>query len=322
MPSAHVGGPSFAPDKASSMNRLHALLLLLVTLALMQVASAAAAPAEPSPRFCTTVHVDEEVCIERDSYVRDVCIAISRLAARWDLPKGFFARLIWQESRFDASAFSPAGAQGIAQFMPGRAQMRGLTDPFDPAAALASSAEYLSALGTRFGNLGLAAAAYNGGENRLDRYVSNGGGPLPLETRAYVNLITGHPVDQWLLAAPEVDYALAKDIDFHSACLDMAEATAIPMLVARPAHWQPWGALILQSASPEVARAGFERDRHRFASVLQSEELMLITVRNPRFGNGRRYSAMVGRQTRAEAQALCQRLVAAGGRCVVQKNYP
>lgn len=297
------------------------ILRTLACLALLQGGALGAEESGSEARFCTAVAV-ESVCIGQDDYVADVCGAIARLAVRWELPEGFFARLIWQESRFDPSALSPAGAQGIAQFMPGTARMRGLSDPFDPAAALASSAEYLNALRGRFGNLGLAAAAYNGGENRIARYVGNGGGPLPLETRAYVRLITGHPVERWLAEAPEVDYGLAGAEDFHSACLDMAAATAPPLLVAGHAAWQPWGALILQSASPEVARAGFERDRQRFATVLEAEELMLITVRNPRFGNGRRYSAMVGRPTRAEADALCQRLLAAGGRCIVQKTQP
>ena len=61
------------------------------------------------------------------------------------------------------------GAQGIAQFMPGTARRRGLDDPFDAKKALAASAAYLAELRTSFGNLGLAAAAYNAGEGKRMR---------------------------------------------------------------------------------------------------------------------------------------------------------
>ena len=79
-------------------------------------------------------------------------------AAENALPVEFFARVIWQESRFDARAVSPKGAQGIAQFMPRTASWRGLADPFDPIESLRHSAAYLRELLSRFGKLGLAAA--------------------------------------------------------------------------------------------------------------------------------------------------------------------
>ena len=57
--------------------------------------------------------------------VARICRLIEVNAETHDLPKDFFARLIWKESRFDPDAVSPAGAEGIAQFMPGTAKMRG-----------------------------------------------------------------------------------------------------------------------------------------------------------------------------------------------------
>jgi soluble lytic murein transglycosylase-like protein len=88
-------------------------------------------------------------------------------AAENGLPVEFFARVIWQESRFNARAVSPKGASGIAQFMPQTASWHGLADPFDPIEALRHSAAYLRELRDRFGNLGLAAAAYNAGPGRV-----------------------------------------------------------------------------------------------------------------------------------------------------------
>ena len=92
-------------------------------------------------------------------------------AAENALPVEFFARVIWQESRFDAQAVSPKGAAGIAQFMPATASWHGLADPFEPAEALRHSAAYLRELLDRFGNLGLAAAAYNAGPGRVSAWT-------------------------------------------------------------------------------------------------------------------------------------------------------
>jgi soluble lytic murein transglycosylase-like protein len=82
---------------------------------------------------------------------------LEQAAAENALPVEFFARLIWQESRFDARAVSSRGAKGIAQFMPHTANSHGLGDPFNPIEALRHSAAYLRELRKRFGNLGLAA---------------------------------------------------------------------------------------------------------------------------------------------------------------------
>src|ERR1700758_4182569 len=90
----------------------------------------------------------------------EICRTIEQSAAENGLPVEFFARVIWQESRFNAFAVSNKGAQGIAQFMPRTAGARGLLDPFDPIEALHHSAAYLHELMDQFGNLGLAAAGY------------------------------------------------------------------------------------------------------------------------------------------------------------------
>ena len=120
------------------------------------------------------------------SFAADVCAIIAGRAADNGLPPDFIARLIAVESRFNPNAVSPAGAQGIAQFMPGTARLRRLADPFDPAPALAAAIDYLGELKARFGNLGLAAAAYNAGEGGAARFLAGRG--LPLETEDYVRI--------------------------------------------------------------------------------------------------------------------------------------
>jgi len=125
-----------------------------------------------------------------------LCTMLAAAAHDNDLPLSFFSNLIWQESRFALRAMSPAGALGIAQFMPKTAAMVGLADPLDPLQALPASARLLHDLQQRYGNVGLAAAAYNAGEGRLNSWLHRGG-VLPRETRNYVLTITGLPVEQW-----------------------------------------------------------------------------------------------------------------------------
>lgn len=131
----------------------------------------------------------------------EICQLIEQAASGEALPFEFFARLIWQESRFNPQAVSPAGAQGIAQFMPKTANGRGLANPFEPAAALQESAEFLRELRQQFGNLGLAAAAYNAGPKRVHDWLAKRSS-LPRETQNYVQIITGHSPEKWAAAEP------------------------------------------------------------------------------------------------------------------------
>jgi soluble lytic murein transglycosylase-like protein len=132
-----------------------------------------AVPVEPQPPAANPPTAD------------DICRTLEQSAAENALPVEFFARVIWQESRFNARAVSPKGASGIAQFMPQTASWHGLADPFDPIEALRHSAGYLRELRDRFGNLGLAAAAYNAGPGRVSAWLASHH-PLPDETRNYV----------------------------------------------------------------------------------------------------------------------------------------
>jgi hypothetical protein len=124
-------------------------------------------------------------------------------ATRENLPVVFFLNLIQQESSFERFAVSRAGALGIAQFMPRVASWRGLENPFEPVRALNESAHYLAELRNEFGNLGLAAAAYNAGPTRLREHLQRGRG-LPAETRNYVLTITGAPIEEWTKSADHV----------------------------------------------------------------------------------------------------------------------
>jgi Transglycosylase SLT domain len=119
-------------------------------------------------------------------------------AAANRLPASFLARILWQESRLRIEATSPAGAEGVAQFMPRTAAEHGLADPREPAPAIAAAARLLADLKIQFGNLGLAAAAYNAGTGRVMKWLRRQS-DLPAETRLYVAAVTGRPVEEWSL---------------------------------------------------------------------------------------------------------------------------
>ncbi len=125
-----------------------------------------------------------------------MCDAVVSVARANDLPIPFFANLIWQESNFDIKSISRAGALGVAQYMPQTANEQGLLNPFEPIHALHVAGKFLRRLQAQFGNLGLAAAAYNAGPRRVTDWVAKRGA-LPGETRTYVVRITGRQAEQW-----------------------------------------------------------------------------------------------------------------------------
>ena len=86
-----------------------------------------------------------------------------RAAARWNVSAALLAAQLMAESNFNPFAVSPAGAQGIAQFIPTTAASYGLRDPFDPVEAMDAQAHLMSDLIRRLGSPQLALAAYNAG---------------------------------------------------------------------------------------------------------------------------------------------------------------
>jgi len=130
---------------------------------------------------------------------REICDTLAESAKSNDLPAPFFIRLLFQESGFRPEVVSRAGAQGVAQFMPDTSASMGLINPFDPVQAIPTSARLLRSLFQQFGNLGLAAAAYNAGPKRIEEWLTKKG-KLPQETQAYVRAITGRPIETWKVA--------------------------------------------------------------------------------------------------------------------------
>ncbi|MBL8577801.1 MAG: transglycosylase SLT domain-containing protein [Mesorhizobium sp.] len=247
-----------------------------------------------------------------------ICTLLEREADRNGIPKDFFARLIFKESRFDPGAVSPAGAEGIAQFMPGTAAMRGLDDSFDIEKALPASAKYLGELKDRFGNLGLASAAYNAGEGRVSRWLSSGGF-LPLETENYVLDIMGEPADVFA----EPSYAgtvqpLHPTVAFAKACRNLP-VTMSAVVAMSSIHTKPWGIQVAGNARRNAAIRQWERVKGRFSALLSGHDPVVSRVRSARVPRGI-YAVRIGAESRKEADKICDRLRQAGGACVVMRN--
>ncbi|EYD76238.1 SLT domain protein [Rubellimicrobium mesophilum DSM 19309] len=272
--------------------------------------------ARPTGQRCAR---DGAVCIAQISYDADVCRAIEDAARSEELDPGFFARLLWRESLFDAGAVSPAGAQGIAQFIPATAARRGLADPFNPAEAILASADYLKDLERQFGNLGLAAAAYNAGEERVARYLAGLSG-LPGETRAYVVAITGEPADIWRDGPlPSPDYALEHGKPFQDACLAKARSRLMPSLEPEAPPLLPWGVILAAQGSRDAAERQARQMSDRLGDLVAGERIDYSRGRVPGLAQ-RRHIAQIGRDTRAEAEDLCGRIRAEGAVCMVLRN--
>jgi soluble lytic murein transglycosylase-like protein len=247
-----------------------------------------------------------------------ICNLIETHAARQQLSADFLARLIWKESRFDPNAISPAGAEGIAQFMPGTAAARGLADSFDIDQAIPASATYLSELKTSFGNLGLAAAAYNAGENRVSRWL-NRGGFLPMETENYVLDIMGEPVDKFSdVAYAGIVQPLDPKANFRDACrrLPMLESAVVAMATV---NVKPWGVQVAGNFRRNVAVRQWQKLQGRYHALLADYEPVVSRVRSP-LGRRGIYAVRIGVDDRANANIICQQIRGAGGACVVVRN--
>jgi hypothetical protein len=254
--------------------------------------------------------------------VDDICRALEEDAAENELPVEFFARVIWQESRFNARAVSRAGAQGIAQFMPRTAAERGLLDPFDPVQALPKSAEFLRELRGQFGNLGLAAAAYNAGPQRVRDWMA-GSRTLPAETRNYVLAITGIPVDEWARSGQrEPVQPAAPNCTQMMAMLRRAPNPFVQKLEERVnlVAGSPWGVQLSAGFSRDHALASYASLAKRYAEVLSGRDPSLLSTVLRSRGTRPFYQVRVGTETREAANALCSNIRRAGGACMVLRN--
>ncbi|QPF88201.1 transglycosylase SLT domain-containing protein [Bradyrhizobium genosp. L] len=291
-----------------------------------------AAPAEQTPPQAAekAATPDKPADDARETDAREaMCLMIESAARANDLPLEFFARVIWQESRFQPDAVGPVTrngqrAQGIAQFMPGTANERGLLDPFNPVQALPKSAEYLSELRNQFGNLGLAAAAYNAGPRRIQDWLG-GAGYMPIETRNYVSAITGSSVDDWAAAGRNGKMPERGSTRSCRELMALLRRAPNPFVAGLEQHItlsaaKVWGVQLAAGFSRDKALAMYARAMKRLSAVIGDQDPSLLGSRLRSRGAATFYQVRIGADTRPEADALCGRIRKAGGACFVLKN--
>jgi hypothetical protein len=316
--------------------------LTCVAAAIFLSLSKAASAEDPSPAMTGVAHPSvEELAIPLDRQqetrlatdtqtLESICLMVEAAARANDLPLEFFARVIWQESRFQLNIEGPVTrsgqrAQGIAQFMPGTASERRLLDPFDPVQALPKSAEFLAELRGQFGNLGLAAAAYNAGPRRVQEWLA-GAGPMPQETRNYVSAITGSTIEDWAKAgkggkAPEA----APPTTCHDliALLKRAPNSFVAELEQRIqlSAAKLWGVQLAAGFDRNRAMASYARAMRRLRPVIGDQDPSLLSTVYRSRGTRTFYQVRIGEDTRPAADALCNRIRVAGEACFVLKNH-
>jgi hypothetical protein len=296
------------------------------------------APAAADPRV---VHPSvEELAIPNaetkdtgDAGTREaMCLMVESAARSNNLPVEFFARVIWQESRFQSDAVGPMTrsgqrAQGIAQFMPGTASERRLLDPFDPVQALPKSAEFLNELRNQFGNLGLAAAAYNAGPRRVQDWLAGTGG-MPQETRNYVVAITGSSVDDWAAASRSGKPTERAPTTSSLGCRELMallRRAPNPFVTELEQHVKLsaaklWGVQLAAGFSRDKALAMYARAIKRLSAVIGDQDPSLLSSVLRNRGTRTFYQVRIGADTRPAADDLCNRIRHAGGACFVLRN--
>jgi len=314
--------------------RLASCLVVALLLPLCRAASAD----DTGDRTGIVVPSVEELAIpsqpptpaEVESATREaICLMVESAARANDLPLEYFARVIWQESRFQSDAVGPVTrsgerAQGIAQFMPGTASERRLLDPFDPVQALPKSAEFLNELREQFGNLGLAAAAYNAGPRRVQDWLA-GSGPMPQETRNYVAVITGSSVDEWAKAGRGAKPPPSSPPTSCRELMALLKRAPNPFVTQLEQHVELaaaklWGVQLAGGFDRNRALAMYARAVKGLSAIIGDRDPSLLSSVIRTRGTRPFYQVRIGADTRPEADDLCNRIRHAGGACFVLRN--
>jgi len=305
------------------MMRVHGLIL-----GLLLAVPAFAQDAAEIPPVGATEPIAPTKPVVPDAAQNSICLMLEAAARSNGLPVEFFARVIWQESRFRADAVGPATrsgkrALGIAQFMPGTAAERDLLDPLDPIQALPKSAEFLRDLRAQFGNLGLAAAAYNAGPRRVREWLA-GTGPMPHETRAYVQAITGASVEQWSTSGSDED----RKQQSGPACGEMMallKRAPNPFVEALEVHiatssTQPWTVILTAGFSRTRILGQYAELERQHTEALTGHDAYITQLHLYSRGPIPFFQVRVGLPDRASAYEVCNKIRKNHGACVILKN--
>jgi hypothetical protein len=186
----------------------------------------------------------------------------------------------------------------------------------------------LNELRTQFGNLGLAAAAYNAGPHRVRQWLV-GRGHLPGETRAYVQAVTGHSVEDWAASRASAHADLSAGSKPCSEIAGLISAGHVRVPAHLPASMSsapvleqpvaaPWGLQLIGDSSEVRALSAYRALQQRFPEILGDRNPLVL--RTPAKGPASWYRVRVAETTLQRANELCARLLSAGASCLVQRN--
>jgi len=175
--------------------------------------------------------------------------------------------------------------------------------------------EFLRELRAQFGNLGLAAAAYNAGPGRVQAWLA-GHASLPGETRAYVMAITGHSAETWRAGEPREAAPLPA-----LPCTRVAKLFT-PSRPTAPAQPNPpaWGVQLAGNWSEARALASYDSLKQQYPAILGGRQPLLIHSKIAGRGPAVWTRIRIGADTRESAEKLCSNLKSAGGSCIVLRN--
>jgi hypothetical protein len=187
--------------------------------------------------------------------------------------------------------------------------------------AVKASAAFLADLRDQFGNLGLAAAAYNAGEQRVINWQAEKGS-MPEETRNYVAFVTGKDVEDWKEKSADFPVpSIGKKESFAANCVALAlrkgELAGTHMASAPR---MPWGALLAAGFNESRSVAMFKRLKLRFPKIIANRDPLILRKKNLSRGRRAMTFVMLGEKTAGAAQTMCGKLEAAGAPCIVRKN--
>ena len=250
----------------------------------------------------------------------DICRTIEQSAAENGLPVEFFARVIWQESRFNAFAVSNKGAQGIAQFMPRTADARGLSRPVRSDRGAAS----FGGLFARADGSVRQSRACRGrlqcrprARERLAFGQAHAAGRDPQLRRRHHRL-DGRRMGVGLAAGEKRRRRFPQGVP----CTRLANLILAPKEKAQQiaAYVPRWGAQLTSNWSESRAWETYRTLQRQYASLIGDREPIVLRGRLPGMGAVSRTIIRIGDDSRAPLDALCNKLIAAGGACVVLRN--
>ncbi|WP_158285689.1 transglycosylase SLT domain-containing protein [Pseudohoeflea suaedae] len=255
---------------------------------------------------------------EEAASVDRICTLIADQAKASGVPDALIARLFFLETAFDPAYTSPTGATGVAKFNAIIAESERLSDASDIELAIPAAVNRIAALNEGFGNLGLALAAYQGGEKAVRRWI-DGKGYLPVSTMIFLRKMTGENPDHFRDPKAKLDVRpLETRFGFADACRRLPLIASGDASLEAPSE-MPWAVVVGSGIDIDAAMTFWSAVKERTGFRIGGGKVYVMPVAA---GMGRRshYSVRIGSETRGGAQAICSKLRGLGGACMVARN--